>query len=96
MLCLCHQPYEIDAIKLLYNLCPLSPYSSLARVGITEWSIIDVDALGEMCPPSPIEHRWGEDCIADYRSAFEKQEKPSFRTGELQNVTHLTLSTRIA
>ena len=96
MLCLCNQPYEIDAIKILYNLCPLSLDSSLTSVGIAVWSIIDVEVTGEMCPPSPIERKEGEECKANYLSAFDKQENPSFKTGELQNVTDLLIPLRIA
>lgn len=94
MLSLCHQPYELDAIKLRYNLCPLSLDSSLKSVGVTEWSIIDVEVTGELCPPSPIERKEGLECKANYLMAFDKQEKPTFRTGELQNVTDLLVPLR--
>ena len=71
MLSLCHQPYEMDAIKLIYNLCPLSPDSSLKSVGVTEWSIIDVEVTGEMCPPSPIERKEGLVCtISNARESW--------------------------
>ena len=94
MLSLCHQPYEMDALKLRHNLYPLSLDSTLTDAGVTEWSIIDVEATGERCPPSPIERREGLECKANYLSTFDKQEKPTFRTGELQNVTDLLVPLR--
>ena len=67
---------------------------TLPSLGITLWSVLDVVIEDDMLPNSLLCVQRGDDIIADYSSIIDKQGDVTFKNGELQGITELTISLR--
>ena len=66
----------------------------LASLGITLWSVLDVVIEENTLPNSLLCVQRGDEIVADYSSIIDKQGDVTFKNGELQGITELTISLR--